>query len=253
MIHRSSISALVLLPLLLLSPPALARGGLYFGFDLGGALVYGDRDIPLRFDETCQCLSPWGGPASGDTVRTDTGSGFAAGLKLGYNVMGYGSLEAGVLAHGNKMSVGDTWEGAGHAAAILRLYPLQFTALFGKLATRKPESLPDGASWTAAMFKRKYDVNLYFGYGFFNMTGYHYNPEDGAGWEGTDFEFGLGADYKVIKTVSLGVDLKFIKSSYDKFLCKFDPEAKAYPEGAVSTWTVAPTATITFHLFDPHR
>jgi hypothetical protein len=36
-------------------------------------------------------------------------------------------------------------------------------------------------------------------------------------------------------------------------MCKWDPEQKAYPEGSVSTWTIAPTATITFHLFDPHR
>ncbi len=253
MIRLSSTSLIAVLVLLVSASPALARGGLYFGFDLGGALVYGERDVALD-TEGCECWNyNMTEPAGGDIVRTDTGSGFAAGLKLGYNVMGYASLEGGVLAHGNKKSVGDTWEGVGHAAALLRLYPLQFTALFGRLATRKLPSQPQGAPWTETMFKRKYDVNLYFGYGFFNMAGYHYNPDDGAGWEGTDLEFGLGADYKVVRTVSLGVDLKFIRSSYDKFMCKWDPERKAYPEGTPTNWTIAPTATITFHLFDPHR
>jgi hypothetical protein len=253
MIRHFSTSALIALAVLSVASPAMARGGLYFGFDLGGALVYGDKDIALSpADSECKWW-PSGAVMDGDAVRSDTGSGFAAGLKLGYNVMGYASLEGGVLAHGNKKSVGDTWEGAGHAAALLRLYPLQFTALFGRLATRKVPDRALGDPWTETMFKRKYDVNLYFGYGFFNMAGYHWNPDDGAGWDGTDWEFGIGADYKVVRTVSFGVDLKLIRSSYDKFMCKWDPEQKAYPEGSVSTWTIAPTATITFHLFDPHR
>lgn len=236
-IIRLSISALLTVLLCVgLAGGAHARGGLYFGFDLGGAKVYGDTNINLDVnvaETNCKTIGY-------ENIRSDIGSGFATGIRFGYNVMGFGGIEAVVTAHGNKKSAGNTWEGAGDVAAVARVWPIQFFTLSKKPAFQSLKTRP-------------YDANLYFGYGIFAITGYHVDSSTGRGWEGTSLQWGAAFDYFVAKTVSVGVDFKFVKSMYDNFILKWDPRCAKVLNSHDSVLTFAPMATITFHLLDPHE
>lgn len=243
---RRSLPAIAALALLLTGPgEALARGGLIIGFDLGGATVSGDRNVPLK-DTTVglktvlapdQCQNNPTGLLEkhcNDSIRTDAGSGLAFGLRLGYNFFGYGGLEANAFGYGNMSSGGDTSEGAVHIGMLGRYFPLQH---FPELRSRK------------------YDPSLYFGWVFLSFMGYHmeYDPSnDGRGWEASGgTQFGAAFDYDVGKGVSLGVDLKFIMPFYDKYYTSWDDNIWLRPESEPDTFIFAPTATVTFHLLDP--
>jgi hypothetical protein len=230
-------SLLTLALLLALPATAAARGGLYFGFDLGGAKVWGDTNIVLNHSPDSQYYVPTGHEAQ---VRSETGSGFAAGIRLGYNVMGYAGIEATILAHGNKQSAANTWEGAGHPAITLRLYPMEFLTLFDNP--------------TLKSFKgRPWDVNLSFGYAPYDLGGYHISSSQGRGWEGYSLQWGIAGEYYVAKTVSVGAEMRFIKPVYNSFLVKWDPWQAVALADTESNFVLAPMAQITFYLLDPHE
>ncbi len=243
---RRTIPAVAALALLLAgSGEAFARGGLIFGFDLGGATVSGDQNVPLKKTKIgiktvyppSQCQN---NPneltlkACKDSIRTDVGSGLAFGLRLGYNFFGYGGLETNVFGYGNMSSGGDKSEGAVHLGLLGRYFPLQH---FPELRSRK------------------YDPSIYFGWVFLSFMGYHqeYHPDnDGRGWEASGgTQFGAAFDYDVGKGVSLGIDLKFMMPFYDKHYTSWEDNVYLHPESDPDTLVFAPTATITFHMLDP--
>lgn len=228
---RSCIRLWLMLAVLGASTPALARGGLIFGIDIGGAAVWGDTSMAVESGSVC-----WFDNLAKHT-RSDMGSGFATGLRLGYNVMGYGALDISVLAHGGKDD-NDWWEGQGHAGIRLFLYPLQFLALVPKLK----DKLKD----------RKLDGSLYFGYGFWSMGGYHYDADSGRGWTGQNLQWGATFDYRLSDTVSVGLDLRFIRTMWSEYICEWSPRRESDALDA-SSFVMAPMATFTFHLWDPHK
>ncbi len=231
-----SMTRFALLLLLTLAPAdLLARGGLYFGLDLGGATVSGESNISLNAGP--DVVIPAGHASQ---TWTEFGSGLATGIRFGYNVMGYGGVEFNLLAHGNWKSAGGTWEGIGHVGVLARISPIQFMALANN---PKLKALKD----------RTWDVTLFAGFAPYVVSGYHINADVGRGWEGMSVEWGLGAEYYVIPTVSVGADLRFLHTSYDTFLQDWSPR-EAFPlDSNEKALVVAPMATITFHLFDPHK
>ena len=242
---KKNLPLVAALALLLIGPgEALARGGLIIGFDLGGATVSGDRNVPLKKTEIGlktvyplpQCANPTGffEKHCPDSIRTDAGSGLAFGLRLGYNFFGYGGLETNVFGHGNMSSGGDKSEGVVNVGLLGRYFPLQH---FPELRSRK------------------YDPSIYFGWIFLSFMGYHqeYDPDnDGRGWEASGgTQFGAAFDYDVGKGVSLGLDLKFFMPFYDKHYISWEDNNWMRPVSDPDTFIFAPTATITFHLLDP--
>lgn len=231
-----SIISLAVLTLIAIAPTdGFARGGLYFGLDLGGAKVSGDSNIFLDLKSGPQPMT-----AHAKQTWTEFGSGMAAGLRLGYNVMGYGGLEFNLLAHGNWKSAGATWEGMGHIGVLARISPIQFLTL-----AKNPK--------LKALKDRDWDVKLFAGFAPYVVSGYHLNPDVGRGWEGYSVQWGLGAEYYVVPTVSFGLDLRFLHSSFDTFLQDWSPR-EAFPLATnEKALVIAPMFTMTFHLFDPHR
>lgn len=228
MLNRTLPVVVALVLLLVGSGDAFARGGLIIGFDLGGGIVSGDRGVPLL---KYQCIGM--GCDQDDQVRTDSGSGFGFGMRLGYNVLGYGGLEAQVFGHGNKDSGKGKSEGSAHVSMVARVCPLQFV-----------EELKE----------RKYDPSLYFGYGLISFNGYHQKVDGkGRGWSGDALQFGAAFDYDVGRGVSVGLDLKFIKPAYNEYIANWDDDITFEPDGSPSTWVIAPLATITFHMLDPEE
>lgn len=238
MVAMKSITSLAVLLLLAMGPTdALARGGLYFGIDLGGATVSGDSNIALNVGPNVMISNK---ALHARQTWTEFGSGLAAGLRLGYNVMGYGGLEFNLLAHGNWKSAGATWEGLGHIGVLARISPIQFLTLADNPKLK-------------ALKNRDWDVKVFAGFAPYVVGGYHISADVGRGWEGYSVEWGLGAEYYVVPTVSFGMDLRFLHSSFDTFLQDWSPR-EAFPlESNEKALVVAPMFTMTFHLFDPHQ
>jgi hypothetical protein len=233
MAHRTGIRAAVtaLLAVVCVLAPAvgLARGGLNFGFKLGGAMVSGETGLEAGdFDPA------WGGCQFGDECYTEQAGGFAFGLRFGYNVLGYGGVDLEFFGHGNTDSGGGKAEGAVYGSILGSVCPLQF---FEQLRLRK------------------YDASLYFGYSPVTYMGYHvsHSDHDGRGWSGTDFQFGTTFDYDVGRGVSVGLDLKFLFPQYKTYIYNWDDDITFEPKSTPSTFVFAPLATITFHMLDPEE
>jgi hypothetical protein len=231
---------------ILTSGTAQARGGFLLGFDLGGATVSGDQNVQFVAGDGygSQCSNPSGinVDVCNDVARTDAGSGVAFGLRIGYNVLGFGGLEAHLWGSGNLSSGGDKPEGAVYGTLVARYFPLQHVK-----------------KW----FHRKFDPSIYVGWQPMAYMGYHlksiqsgyivYNGDnEGRGWTSrTGWQFGVACDYELKKGVLIGLDLRFHKPSYDRFYHSWDDNTKFEPESEPSTLVFAPMLRLTFHFVDP--
>lgn len=233
---------LVGLAILLVSGPAKAEGGFIFGFNLGGALVNGDRNVdmdlgPWVTGDLTKCKNATGELKKwcDDWFRTDAGSGFAFDIHLGYNFFGYAAIETYAAGNLNMDSGGGKFEGTGYWGFLGRYFPLQHFAGLRDL---------------------KFDPSLYFGGGFVTWNGYHleYHPEHKMkGWSGIHYMFGVACDYYLNKSVSVGIDLRFLLPQYKTFYEDWDDDITFEPAGSASSFVFSPMATINFHLLDPEE
>lgn len=232
-----TIPMLVLTSVLMVPGLVQAKGaGMIFGIDLGGAVVTGERGVPLT-DFSSSCSNPTGlvKTVCDDLVRTDAGSGFAFALRLGYNFFGYAALETYLQGHFNTNSGGgNSLEGGAHWGFLGRYFPLEHVK---KLANR----------W--------YDPFVYFGGGFIGYMGYYekYGDKDMRGWKGGHLLFGLGSDFYVNRSVSFGADLRFYKPFYKTYIWDWDDDITFEPESTPSTIVFEPMVNITFHFMPPEE
>lgn len=234
--------------LLVSAGPAMAKGGLYFGLDLGGAVVSGEENIPMKssfsYPTAAACKSADPLFYCNDLHRTSGTGGVGVGLRFGYNFFGYGAVELTMLGHGNMDSGGGTTEGSVHAGALARIHPFQFFKQFKQ---------------------RWWDPNIFFGGGY-SFMGYHLKtyeqngfvwvignkPNEGRGWTGMDLQFGVGSDFYLTDTVSVGLDLRFVKPMYKTYYYNWDENITFQPESTPSTLVFAPMAKLTFHFLAPN-
>jgi hypothetical protein len=214
--------------------PAEARGGLLFGLDFGGGLGIGGEEGSIADSHYCEADHSYYG-------RADVAHGIAATLRLGYNVMGFASIEAALFAHGGSGEHG--WEGLGHVGGLVKFYPIQFLTLSPKLKPKVKNRRLDGA--------------LYFGAGY-SMGGYHITPDPldgdarGRGWSGAHVQWGATFEFRAAKPITVGLDLKFLRTIWTSYITDWDPRENCDVEEA-STTVFAPMAILTFHLWDPHE
>lgn len=232
---RRTTIGLALVTLILWSPVALARGGGYFGFGIGGAVTDGAKYVELEeFYMNCPSVNPLN--VCRDRVHTDGAGGLALQLGFGYNFFGYAALEANIAVQGNPNSGGGKWEGMGHVAALARIYPAQFVNLASKVDI--------GSRW--------WDPNVYFGAGY-SWMGYHLEYEiknKARGWEGISWQFGFGSDFYLTKTVALGADFRFILPQFSRYHEDWG-DLSTQPAKTPKTLVFAPMLTVTFHFADP--
>jgi hypothetical protein len=229
------IFGLALATLILWSPLALARGGGYVGFGIGGAVTDGAKYVELEEFYT-NCPSVNGLDVCRDRVHTDGAGGLGLQLGFGYNFFGYAALEANIAVQGNPNSGGGKWEGMGHVAGLVKLYPAQFVNL--------APSVDIGSRW--------WDPNVYFGGGY-SWMGYHleYEVEHKArGWEGMSWQFGFGSDFYLTETVALGADFRFILPQFSRYHEDWG-DLSTQPKSTPKTLVFAPMLTVTFHFADP--
>lgn len=166
-------------------------------------------------------------------VTTDVGAGLAVDFQIGYNIAGYVSLWADVAANGSFGAKSDL-AGAGTVALMLGFHPLRLWR-------------PDAPA----------DIKLYGGYGIFEVLGYHevvFQPEaTGKAWTGTSIPFGLSAEYRIPDSVfAMGLDLRFIRGSYDRWIYNYDEDMKSDLGSAehpvTTTFRFAPRVIFGWHF-----
>jgi hypothetical protein len=226
---------LLLVCALLAAPAAEGKSGLYLGFHLGGAIVSGDAPITFPQSEINKDLDFGKGGNTQVLFSTDVGGGFATGFHIGYNILGFVAIEANFNASGNGLGAGDSIEGQGGVAGLLRFFPAQ---LFAE---------PD----------RWWDPYVTLGGGVHFMG---YNPEahadgspmiiDGrAWWPGFTFNWGLGSDFYVVPFFSVGIDLMFVHAYHDEFHIDNAENVVAIPTETATAFIFVPTVKLDFHFF----
>ncbi len=163
-------------------------------------------------------------------VTTARGDGLAAALQIGYNILGYASIWADFAWNGSFGSTVDN-AGVGTVSMIAAIHPLRFWR-------------PDAP----------FDVKLYGGYGFFEIL-YYYESEfqteaEGKAWTGTAIPFGLAGEWRVPDSVfALGLDLRFVRGSYTKWIYNNDKDiASDLSADPVTTFRFAPRVTFGWHF-----
>lgn len=206
--------------------------GFFFHFGLGYALDGGEDgpEIPDAKGTSTQILLHTARDYT-KLVTTKVGAGPAANFQIGYNIKGFVSLWFDLGGHGNPSSAKADLAGSGAASAMLGLHPLRFWR----------DDLPA-------------DVKLYGGYSPFEILGYNENqaqPEyKGKAWIGTAIPFGLMTQWKpaLPGIFTLGLDLRFVRASYDKWYWNWDREEFSSPSPAVTTLRFEPRLTLGIQL-----
>ena len=244
MFAKMSKSVVIVAVLLLGMGPASAVGeGPYFSFGLGGGVVSGDRDVPLKVPSKCQalgvtsdrflwseqykCVSSPSQASHEESVRTDFGSGFGFQFRFGYNIKGLVSVEGFIAGHGDPGP--GTTAGMGHAGLQLRYHPVG-------------HAMPaEGRLW---------DVDLMLGVGY-SVGGFSPDPDiqgddDEKAWDGLVVTSGVAFNYEVSDRVALGLDLKFFFPRFGSFIANWDKNYVEEPEETPFTMVFLPTLEINF-------
>ena len=276
--RRLTLAPLALILVAALSVDAQAYDdGLYFSFGFGYAHETGDRGVqvesgncsptlggarPFLWSEEGNCIylpapnvldasvSPGLTPESAiaarqsEIVRADSGDMIALQLRLGYNILGYASVEVDLSGAGST-SVTD---GMAHVGFQGRLHPAQF---FIPHDDRDWDvSLFAGGGYSIAGYKPTFDPALHGG-----------DPEvkeqnrdaafDSKGWSGVHVGFGASFDYQFSDSGAVGFELKALRSFYGTWIANFEAPYESPPVETPEAWVVAPTLRLTWQIWSP--
>ncbi len=195
---------LIPLALLLTSAPALAAGGVTFALEYGAGSWSFDKDriarqLPLGYGS-------YAASAMVDNVQTAQ----EARLRLGYDILGWASLEGFIGGTGWNLTTVDRG-GGGFGGGTLSFHPAQI--------------------WFP---ERKWDVELFAGYGY-GIVG------QVKGMDGGAFLWGLRGEYKLGKLMIVGADFTMHNLLFNAFYEDYDrrnlPGAMySLPEGSGGTF-----------------
>ncbi len=251
--------------------------GLYFSFGIGYAHESGDRGLqlepgecsatmagtmPFLWNEEGTCiylpgpnlLNPAVSPGltsegaianrQGEIVRADTGDMIAIQLRLGYNILGYGSVEVDLSGAGSA-SVRD---GMAHIGFQGRVHPAQF---FIPHDDRDWDvSLFAGGGYSIAGYTPVYDPALHGGDPDIDEQ----NREavfDSKGWSGVHVGFGASVDYQFSDSGAVGFEMKAIRSFYGNWIANFEVPYNGPPVETPEAWVIAPTVRLTWQIWSP--
>ncbi len=191
------------------------EGG-YFGFGLGYGIVSGERGVPLKTKAGVTLQIPTN--LYDEAVRTEYGEGMSFELRFGW-LIGPIAPEISLFGHGSF----DFENGAGYPMLQVRFHPLMLVD---------------------SMAESKIDGSVYVGAGY-TMGGYHHEgSDDGKGWEGWVFDFGLSASYELSKRVHLALDVKFLLPQYSSWMFDWDDDINFEPASTPSMMVIAPSLQI---------
>ncbi len=187
--------------------------GLFVKLGLGYGSVSG-TDGPTIPEVTCTNCSSIPGLAIfrasapdryAQAVTTNKGSGMAAGLEIGYNILGYGSIAADLAWQGSPFGSSTDNAGVGLGGGTIGFHPLRFV---------KKGKFP-------------LDVRLYGGFTY-GISYYYENAMQvdakGKAWTGTAPLYGLTAEYMFKRRgiFALGFDVRNVMPGYTKWYYNYD-------------------------------
>ena len=244
--QRALLGAALMLGLMAFDAPAQAifSDGFYVSLGVGYGHVMGDRGVVMDTRGGCNSTAgdlgflyydPGKTPKCqyftsrqrDEMARTDVGSGLAAELRVGYNILGYFSVELSLSGNGTT----DGANGIAYPTGQLRLHPIQFVIPFEE---------------------RIWDVSVFTGFGY-TIAGYHPDEaiqgnDDGKGWEGIVHTAGVGVGVAVAEWFSFDFDLRFIFPRYLTWAVDWDDNLRSLPKDTPFTVIIAPTLQFTFRV-----
>jgi hypothetical protein len=207
--------------------------GFFFTFGLGYSNTGGEAGPGIP-----NSTSPSGGTnlhsvANYDElVTTDVGAGPSVLLRFGYNILGYASFWLDIAGHGSLSTDKKDLAGGGSAGVGLAVHPLAFWR----------RDLP-------------VDASLYAGWSPIEILGYNENQSEypdykPKGWIGTNIPFGLTFEWKpnIAKGFAVGLDLRGVNTTYDKWYFSWDREELSRPDTGIGTFRFEPRLTLAAHL-----
>jgi len=216
----------IIFALLMLAGTAEARPGFYIGSGIGFSTAGGQEvSVPGYINPT---------NANG-AFTTDIAGGLSVlGLRMGYNIMGYGALELSAHGHGHALGDAAEREWAAHVSLGARIYP----------AWHWRDQLP---TWMDDL-----EPSLFLGWG---GTWQVYNPlasefSDEVGFRGLGgFRFGLGLEYFVVSFFKVGFDYTLVSAPFDTFIFNASKDQTRDVDNASNTFNQV-LLTFMFH-FEP--
>jgi len=113
----------IVIAILLLSPPLLAKEGFSLTLGVGGGIWNLDsrslHDVVNRIPNNVP-------PGDADRLLETIEDGLALRFAMSYNIMGYASVEIGITAHGWNLGDSSSIGGSGHVGGVAHIHPFQF-------------------------------------------------------------------------------------------------------------------------------
>lgn len=216
----------LIVALLMLTSTAEARPGFYIGSGIGFSTA-GGQETPV----------PNFSMGNGGKFTTDIDGGLSVmGLRMGYNIMGYGALELSAHGHGHALGDAAEREWAAHVSLGARIYP----------AWHWRSELP---TWMDDL-----EPSLFLGWGgtWQVYNPYHQEYSDEVGFRGLGgFRFGLGLEYFVTSFFKVGFDYMLISAPYDTFIFNMSDGITGDVDDASNTFNQV-LLTFMFH-FEPAK
>ena len=187
-----------------------ARQGLYFTLGGGFTSVNG-QEVPYhRFGSDDSGMSI---PriSSGSLFTTAIDGGNSLLLRMGYNILGYASVESCLSGHGNNLSDASLRQWAAHWHIGTRVYP----------SWHWQNQLPE--------LLRPLEASLFLGWGVSYQVYVPTPSLDEIGWDTTaSLRFGVGLEYFLVSYFKVSLDYYYINAPYDDFIFNYE-DSEYYP------------------------
>lgn len=175
-----------------------------------------------------------------EIVRSDAGSGIALQLRFGYTILGYASVELSLAGNGSPSFT----DGTVYADFQARYHVVEH---FIHHDDRDWDvNLLLGVGWAIAGYKPRYSESAHGGTPGLELN--HDPAFEGKGWEGWNLSFGAEFSYAVTPLISLGLDFRVVAPFWSLWIANRTEQYQATPASTPSTFIIAPTAQVKFHL-----
>ena len=214
---------LIVIAILLLSPPLLAKEGFSVTIGVGGGLWDIDQTVLNRIltqkaRPPCPCHD-------GALLWDEVTDGLALRFSMTYNIMGYASIEAGVTAHGWNLSEGDAIGGSGHIGGVAHIHPFQFF-----------------------MPERDFDATFFLGGSWSIIGGGHPGSNDDRGLDGGALELGFTGRYFPVPWLSFGGEIRFYFPFFNRWHIDWDDDVFADLDESPDAMFITFLFLTTFHF-----
>jgi hypothetical protein len=209
----------IVIAILLLSPPLLAKEGFSVSLGVGGGIWNLDRG---SLDKALEGKAQ---PGDEERLLETLSDGLAIRFSMTYNIMGYASIEAGITAHGWNLGDAGKIGGSGHIGGVAHIHPFQFF-----------------------MPERDFDATFFLGGSYSIIGGGHDNEDLDRGLDGGALEFGFTGRYFPASWISFGGEIRFYFPFYDRWHIDWDDNVNVDLDSSPDAMFLSLLFLTTFHF-----